>query len=245
MTAVIITRPNASIGQTAEVYTQAGFDVFKAPCFAIKTSDSVQTQWLKAPADVWIVLSVHALHHALLIAPELMPAIDTRVIAVGPAVEKVWRKHFDHAITSHPWMNSEGVIELLKTSKPKSVKILTTGDGRELIKSHCMQQRISYAQINTYQRIPLTIDVSGLLDLYQSATDNPVILTATSSGILSQFMSQLPTDLHALVLSQPVVVGAQWIAAHAKEMGFVNIHLAASPSDQAMCAAVAACVEKK
>ncbi len=157
MTTVIVTRPNTSIAQTAAVYKQAGFDAFQAACFAIKTSDTVQPQWLTAPADIWIILSVHALQHALLIAPHLAPTKDTQVIAVGPAVEKAWQQHFDHAITSHPWMNSEGVIELLKQCKPSSVKILTTGDGRELIKRHCMNECISYAQINTYQRVPLTI----------------------------------------------------------------------------------------
>ncbi|VAW48306.1 hypothetical protein MNBD_GAMMA02-1822 [hydrothermal vent metagenome] len=238
MTTVIVTRPNTAIAQTAAVYSNAGFDVFQAACFAIKTSDSVQAQWLKAPVDVWVVLSVHALQHALLIAPDLMPEKETVVIAVGPAVEKAWRQHFNHAITSHPWMNSEGVIELLKETKPHAVKILTTGDGRELIKSHCMHEHISYAQINTYQRIPLPIDQHALQALYQNSADNQIILTATSSGILAQFMGQLSTDLHAMVLSQPVVVAANRIAAYAKELGFVDIHVATNPSDEAMCEAL-------
>lgn len=238
MTTAIITRPNTSIAQTTEVYSNAGFEVFQAPCFAIKTSGSVQTQWLKAPADVWIVLSVHALQHALLIVPDLMLDIDTRVIAVGPAVEKAWNEHFDHAITSHPWMNSEGVIELLKKSKPNSVKIFTTADGRDLIKRHCMQAHISYAQINTYQRIPLTIDQAELRALYEHTTEKAVVLTATSSGILNEFMSQLSTDLQPKVLSQPVVVGAQRIAGLAEHLGFDDIHVATSPSDEDMCEAV-------
>jgi uroporphyrinogen-III synthase len=238
MTTAIITRPKSSIAQTTAVYNDAGVEVFKASCFAIKTSDSVQPQWLKMPADVWIILSVHALHHALRVAPDLAPTKDTQVIAVGPAVEKAWKKHFAHEITSHPLMNSEGVIELLKQLKPKSVKILTTGDGRDLIKRHCMQAHISYAQINTYQRIPLAIDQPGLLSLYENVKDNSVVLTATSSGILSYFMSQLSTELQTKILSQPIVVGAQRIAETADALGFDDIHLAASPSDEAMCEAV-------
>lgn len=238
MTTAIITRPKSSIAQTTAVYKHAGIEVFQAPCFAIKTSDSVQPQWLKTPADVWIVLSVHALQHALIIAPDIAPAKDTRVIAVGPAVEKAWKKHFTHEITSHSWMNSEGVIELLKQLKPDSVKILTTGDGRDLIKRHCMQAHISYAQINTYQRTPLAIDQLGLQVLYKNNKNNPVVLTATSSGILSYFMTQLSTDLRAKVLSQPIVVGAQRIADAAEDLGFVDIRLAASPSDEAMCEVV-------
>ncbi len=240
MTTVIVTRPNTSIAQTTEVYTNAGFDVLQAACFSIKTSDSVQAQWLKAPADVWVILSVHALQHALLLAPDLMPEKETVVIAVGPAVEKAWRLHFDHVIASHPWMNSEGVIELLKESKPSAVKILTTGDGRDLIKSYCMHEHISYAQINTYQRIPLPIDQHALQALYQNTSNNQFILTATSNGILSQFMGQLSTELHAMIISKPIVVGAKRIAAYANELGFDDIHVAANPSDEAMCEAVKA-----
>jgi uroporphyrinogen-III synthase len=135
-------------------------------------------------------------------------------------------------------MNSEGVIELLKKVKPTSVKILTTGDGRDVIKRYCMQAHISYAQINTYQRIPLIIDLAGLQTLYTNDTHKTVILTATSSGILAQFMSQLSDDLTAMVLAQPIVVGAQRIADLASNLGFGEIHVAASPSDAAMCAKV-------
>ncbi len=135
-------------------------------------------------------------------------------------------------------MNSEGVIELLQQLKPNSVKIITTGDGRDLIKRYCMQAHISYAQINSYQRIPLAIDQIEMQALYENETHKPVILTATSSGILSQFMLQLADELTAKVLAQPIVVGAQRIADLAKELGFGDIRLADSPSDEAMCEVV-------
>ena len=238
MTTAIITRPQIVIEQTAEVYQKAGIQVFKAPCFAIKTNLSVQPQWLYADADVWIVLSVHALNHALLIAPDLQPTATTRVIAVGPAVVKAWRLHFDHPVSSHPLMNSEGVIELLTEFAAKSVKILTTLDGRNLIKSHCMNAQISYSQINTYHRKELPIDTDGLSQIIQNNTETAVVLTATSSGILSQFMTQLSDELKEVVLSNPLVVGAQRIAELASELGFADIHVAASPSDEAMCEVV-------
>ena len=237
MATIIITRPVPVIEITAEVYEKAGFEVFKMPIFDIQTNVSVNPEWLELSADIWVVLSVHALKHALQIHPALKPSSNTQVIAVGPAVADFWRKHFNHEITSHPWMNSEGVIELLKESKPTSVKILTTYGGREIIKSHCMQHCISFAQINTYKRIPMSIEIESLLKLYQ-CMDDRVILTVTSSGILNQFMSQLSTDLYSMVLSQPLVVGAKRIFDLAQELGFFDIHLASSPGDEAMCEAV-------
>ncbi len=185
-----------------------------------------------------MILSVHALNHALLLAADLKPSDNTRVVAVGPAVANAWKQHFEHSIEYHPLMNSEGVIELLKKIKPSSVKILTTGDGRDVIKRYCMQAHISYAQINSYQRIPLAIDQIEMQALYENETHKPVILTATSSGILSQFMLQLADELSAKVLAQPIVVGAQRIADLAKELGFGDIRLADSPSDEAMCEVV-------
>ncbi len=242
MTAVIITRPQLSIKAAADTYKKAGFDVYASPCFTIETNHSIQPQWLHIEADVWVILSVHALNHALLLAADLKPSDNTRVVAVGPAVVNAWKQHFEHPIDYHPLMNSEGVIETLKQLKPQSVKILTTLGGRDLIKTHCMAERISYSQINTYIRKEMPIDQVGLHALYDDCKKSSV-LTATSSGILLYFMSQLSNSLQAQVSSHPVVVGAQRIADLANEMGFKNIHLAANPSDQAMCDAVKVCCE--
>ena len=241
MTKVIITRPLPAIEITAKAYEKAGFEVFKMPVFDIVTNHSVKPEWLNFSAQTWVILSVHALNHTLQIHPDLKPNLQTQVIAVGPAVEKAWRKQFNHDITSHPWMNSEGVIELLKEMEPSSVKILTTEGGRNLIKNHCMQRCISYAQINTYHRIPLSIDPLSLLELYKNKENDQVILTVTSSGILQQYISQLSTELDSIVKSQPIVTGAKRIADFAKELGFVDVHLAPNPSDKAMCEAVGLC----
>jgi uroporphyrinogen-III synthase len=238
MTTVIVTRPKPVVEKTAAVYREAGFEVFKAPCFDIQTSSTVQAEWLTAHADSWLVLSVHALKHALKIVPKLQPEKTTRVIAVGPAVAKAWKKQFGQDIEFHPLMNSEGVIELLKKYQPKSIKILTTGDGRDLIRSHCMSQQISYSQINTYQRIPLPLDSEALFELYDN--NQPVILTATSSGILQQFMANLSIELSDKIKAQPLVVGAKRIASIAKELGFKTVHTADNPGDVAM----SECVEK-
>jgi len=236
MVAVILTRPQGSVEQTAAVYQQAGFDVFLAPCFDIQTNSSVQTKWLHTPADVWVILSVHALQHALLIDPDLCPETHTKVIAVGPAVVNAWQQHFNHPIHSHPNMNSEGVIELIKQENPRAVKILTTGGGRDLLRSYCMQQRISYSQINTYERRPLVIENKAVNKLFQQA--KPPVLTATSVGILQHFMSQLDADNAAKIKTSPLVAGSQRIQQAAQDMGFNHIHVAEDPSDVAMCEAV-------
>lgn len=233
MTAVIITRPDEATKACAATYQQVGFEVLAMPCFAIRTNPAVRAQWLQQPADVWVILSVHALHHALQIDAELKPEPGCQVIAVGPAVKAAWQQHFDHPIQSHPLMNSEGVIELLKTINPASIKIITTGGGRPLIKSFCMSQSISYQQINTYERVALKIDEQQLTDVYDS--QQAVVLTATSAGILQHFCAALSEGLRAQVLNNHLVVGASRIAQLAQEMGFKRIHVAASPSDLDMC----------
>jgi len=220
-----------------EVYAQAGLKVFQAPVFDIQTNTSVEPAWLRQPADLWVVLSVNALNHALKIDAEMKPAADSRVIAVGPAVAKAWKTHFGQDIEYHPLMNSEGVVELLKVYQPQNIQILTTGGGRELIRSHCMNHSISFRQINTYLRVPLPLDLMAIGQLYSE--QDAVILTATSSDILTAFVKQLPNDLTDQVLSSPVVVGAARIADLADELGFTKVILASSPSDQDMAHAVA------
>ena len=231
MPTVIVTRPKPALEKAIAVYQQAGFAVFPAPCFEIQTNSSIQANWIKAECDVWLVLSVHALQHALIIAPDLQPLPTTQVIAVGPAVIKAWQDVFDHPIHSHPLMN------LLKDYQPKSVKILTTSEGRNLIKSHCMNQAISYSQFNTYQRVPMPIDQIEMAALYRDINNEKVILSATSGGILQQFMSQCSAELKPHVLRNPLVVGAQRIADLAQELGFSDVCLAENPSDAAMSVA--------
>jgi len=240
MTQVIITRPKPAIQSCATTYVKAGLKVFQAPCFDIQTNPSVQPGWLTAEADVWLVLSIHALRHALAIVPGLKPPATTRVLAVGATVADFWQQHYKQVIEYHADMNSEGVIELLSKYQPSSVKILTTGDSRPLIRAFCMNQQISYSQINTYQRVPLKIDQVSWFDLYANVTQDPVVLTATSCGILSQLMSKLSAELKAVVTTQPIVVGAIRIAELARDLGFSEVHLAASPSDKDMSEAVVA-----
>ncbi len=229
---VIVTRPLPIIEKSAEVYQAAGFKVQKKPCFDIQTNTSVQPQWLQLKADVWAILSVNALQHALQIKPGLQPDVDTQVVAVGPAVASAWRLHFEHPIKYHPLMNSEGVVELLQEYQPNSVKILTTANGREVIKKHCMNNGISYFQVNTYLRVPLLIESAPIEKLYRE--EHPVVLTATSSDILNCFVEQLGDELKTQVLSSPLLVGAQRIASLAENLGFTDIMTAKSPRDEDM-----------
>ncbi len=195
----------------------------------------VRPEWLFMAANTWVILSVHALRFTLQVAPNWHPDSDTRVIAVGPAVQQAWQKHFDHPIEYHPLMNSEGVIKLLQQQPAGSVKILTNRDGRGLIRAHCMTEGISYQQINIYERILLPLDLAALQDLY--ALETPV-LTATSGGILQAWFSQLKDELKSQVLSAPLVVGAGRIAEVATDMGFSHLVVARNPTDEAMCAAL-------
>ncbi len=238
MATVIITRPQPAMAKAAAVYTKAGFQVFESPCFDITTNTSVKPEWLMMETEVMVVLSVHALHHALLIEPDFTAAPDTRVIAVGPAVARAWQQHFNQEIEYHPLQNSEGVVALLEQRHPQSIKILTTGDGRDVITSYCMSKQISYTQINTYDRVHLPVSVEALTKLCQNDASHPVILTATSAGILEHFMSELDEELLQQVKRNPLVVGAQRIAESASATGFTEIYQADSPSDEAMSKAV-------
>lgn len=237
MTTVAVTRPKPAVDNSATVYREAGFDTLLAPCFDVVTNPSVRPDWLQIPADVWIILSVHALQHALLIDPAWHPPKQVRVIAVGPAVVKAWQAQFGHPIESHPMMNSEGVIELLRQDPPQSVKILTTHGGRETIRSHCLGQAISYHQINSYHLQPLAVDFTAVFTL--TAGGEAVVLTATSVGILQQLHASIPQSQRSVVCSWPLVVGSMRIAQAAEQLGFTAVHTAASPRDADMCQAVA------
>jgi uroporphyrinogen-III synthase len=235
MPTIILTRPENSIRATAGVYRAAGLVVYLAPAYSIRPNPGIRADWLRAPADAWLILSVHALEGALSVLPDWQPDANTRVIAVGPAVVRAWQERFSHPVEQHPLMNSEGVIKLLEQQPPDSVKILTNRDGRGLIRHHCMQAGISYQQLHVYQRILLPVEVDQWQALYSTAE---VILTATSGGILQDLVGQLDDSLKSQVLAAPLVVGAERIAEVAEGLGFTAITVADNPTDQAMCAAV-------
>lgn len=228
---IIITRPKPAIAEAQKVYANAGFETLAMPCFDVVTNPSIQPHWLNQSADVCVFLSVHALVHTVRINPEWQPSVSSQVIAIGPAVERAWQRHFDSPIQTHPWTNSEGVIELLKLRQPNSIQIFTTQGGRDLIQSHCMHQQISYTQFNTYLRVPLALDVAAL---ERACDQGEVVMTATSAGVLQHLKSQVPAYLFERLFEQKLVVGSERIAMRAKSMGFEQVLVAANASDSAM-----------
>lgn len=233
MTTVIVTRPSGKQSGALQLFKQAGFEVFSAPCFAATTNYDIKAEWLNQAslADVVVVLNSHAIDACLDIDPNFCIQNNDKVLAIGTAVQQHWQHCFGQTI-HQAGGNSEAVIDQLKQIKPKSIAVFSALGGRELIKSFALQQGINYTQINCYNKTELPLDLPAWQALLEKG--EALALTVNSGAPLEHIKSQLPQKLWQALIQHPVVTGAQRISDMAYEMGFAKVLTANSPSNRDM-----------
>ncbi len=233
---LILTRPRSKMAQALAEYQAHGWSCVEAPCIDTITTPGLKAEWLTSAqqAPCLVVLSSHALQHALKIKPDFRVEDPSRVIAVGPAVKQAWHDAFGQSITDAGG-DSEAVIEVITQRQVARLCVLTAAGGRELIKSHALKNRISYQQINCYQRIGLPLDVQLWRTTLQQGD---VVLTATSGQIIQHIKQKLPDDLWLSLTKQAVVVPSKRLVSVARQAGFTDVVLAADASNPSMLAAI-------
>lgn len=244
MTTVIVTRPLGKQNDALQLFKQAGLEVFSAPCFAAETNRNIKAEWLhqSSLAESVVVLNTHAIDACLDISPNFRIEDNSKVLAIGAAVQKRWQLSFGQEI-KNAGGDSEAVIRCLAKSKPSSLTVFTALGGRELIKSYALEQRINYCQVNCYTKAELPLNLTAWQTLI--AKDQAIVLTANSSAPLHFIQSQLPQPLWQAVIQNPIVTGAKRISDLAIHLGFSNIVTADSPSNQDILKAIFKCTHKK
>ena len=238
MRTVVITRPQHRIEQAEQDYQQAGFETLAMPCFAIQTNTEVTPEQLAHAerAPLILIFNSNAIKHLLLLKPDFTLSENTTVMGVGEGVADYWQDHFDQPILTPASQDSAGMMALLDHYQPESLVILTAAGGLDLVRRYCIEGQIHYQQINTYQRVPLSLNFEVLSEkLHQH--EEP-ILTATSGLILKHFWQQCPVNLKQALLYLPLVSGADRISEIADNLGFKEIYTADSPSNSDMIKAL-------
>lgn len=234
MSTVIITRPQHRIEQAQKAYQQAGFETMAMPCFAVQTNTEVTPEQLAQAerAPLILIFNSNAIKHLLLLKPDFTLSQDTKVMGVGEGVARYWQDHFDQPILTPASQDSAGMMALLDHYQPDSLVILTAAGGLDLVRRYCIERQIHYQQINTYQRVPLSLNFEALCQLLQ--TSKKPVLTATSGLILEHFWQQCPGKIKTAVSRLPLISGAKRISQIAKTLGFNDVHTAESPSNSDM-----------
>ncbi len=236
---VIITRPKPKITNTIKYYQQLGLSCFQAPCIDVITAPGLKSTWLELAQKTTclIVLSSHAIEHALRVKKDFFVEDPGVVIAVGAAVQREWKKRFGQDIINAGG-NSEAVIKQIQQRKVNHICVLTAAGGREKIKQYALENRINLTQINCYQRKKLPLD---LLCWHLLVNKHMTVLTATSGEILQHIEESLDPQDWQILLKRPVVVGSSRIGQLAEKQGFLKVIVAQSPSNQDMAKAVLKC----
>ncbi|MCX7544931.1 uroporphyrinogen-III synthase [Marinicella gelatinilytica] len=238
MTTVVLSRPQHRIPAAQHDYQQAGYKTLSMPCFAVQTNTEVTPEQLAQAerAPLLLIFNSNAIKHLLLLKPDFTLSQNTTVMGVGEGVADYWQAHFDQPILTPASQDSAGMMALLDHHRPENLVILTAAGGLDLVRRYCIDKQIHYQQINTYQRVPLSLDFEPLKQSLDEKKS--VVLTATSGLILQHFWQQCPDNLKTKICELPLISGAERISNIAKDLGFHKVVIADSPSNQDMIAAL-------
>jgi len=159
----------------------------------------------------------------------LLHALNCDWVAVGEGTARALRQQGVQKIQVPLRMDSEGVLALplMADLQGKPIALITAPGGRGLITKHIVLRGGELWRVDVYERIALSLNTATLNRL--QALVGPTVLVLTSAEALHQVLAQLPDNLRARWLQQPVVVASARLAQLAKTTGFSQIHLAAGP----------------
>ncbi|MDD5214274.1 MAG: uroporphyrinogen-III synthase [Methylococcales bacterium] len=126
--------------------------------------------------------------------------------------------------------NSEALLELaqLQNVSRKNIAIIRGENGRETLAETLKKRGANVSYQDVYKREIPKIDCTEIL---QKQLD---FITITSGEAIKNLVTMLPEMQHDLLKKIPLIVVSERIQTIAKNLGFENIALAQTPSDDAI-----------
>ncbi len=130
--------------------------------------------------------------------------------------------------------NSEGLLELaqLQNVLQKNIVIIRGENGRETLAETLKKRGANVSYQEVYRREIPKIDCTETLQLILQKHLN--FITITSGEAIQNLVEMLPTAQHDLLKKVPLIVVSERVQTIAKNLGFENIALAQTPSDDAI-----------
>ena len=137
-------------------------------------------------------------------------------------------------------MDSEGLLALpaLQQLTGLAVGLVTAPGGRGEILPALERRGAEVQRADVYERVPVPPPPRALAAL--RALDGPAWLALGSGAALDTLLIALPDDAIAILRRIGVVAASDRLAAHAREVGFEHIVVAASAMPEDLLAAAAA-----
>ena len=237
---VLVTRPAHQAEKLCCLIEAHGGIAVRLPTIAIVACDNlsaIQKKLTDLEAFDWLIfVSSNAVNFALkanngkIARPKAL-----RLAAIGKATcEALTIAGLSVDLIPQQNYNSEALLAMpeMQAMQGQRVLIVRGEGGREELANILRSRGADIHYLNVYKRIIPSIDNTELmLLLEQNRLD---VITATSGEVLQNLLILLDTRYHRQLFTLPLVVVSDRIKSMAKNMGFEQIAVADSPTDEAI-----------
>lgn len=237
---VLVTRPAGQADAFARAIEERGGIAFRFPTIEIlppPEPDIARAQLARiGDADFAIFVSANAVAQAhALLGPQKIPA-RVRLAAVGSATAEALRlQGYGDILSPAGRQDSEGIAALpaFVTVRGKRVVILRgAGGGREWLAETLAARGADVHYIECYRRVPTGADPTPLRMALRHGGVG--VVTVTSIETLDGLMRVAGDDARPALVSLPIICASARIGAHARSLGFHQVHVAPSAGTDAM-----------
>ena len=229
---VLLTRPLAQSNNLQSLLDEASLGYVLFPAIEINKVNAITP---KQPYDAVVFVSVNAVIYA---KEHLNFAIkeSTQIFAVGAATAK---RLSDNGLIVDAFPENEASSESLLAMPEfsltdKKILIVRGRGGSEVLKNKLIKNNIvDYLEV--YERTPCDVSSLHIESLERFMSNSAGIVMANSIESLRNIY-QLISNIHQYhleeILQRPIVVLSNQIKEYAKTLGFININVVKSQSDE-------------
>jgi len=236
---VVVTRPVGS-GQTLRRrILAAGATALSLPGITVRVAADIKALrhalGAARTAAIAIFVSPIAVRYALALRPQLRFARGTVVCAVGAATARALaRAGVGTAVWPRARQDSEGLLAMPELARLRGRRIALIGapGGRELLPQALRARGAKIEKLDVYRRVAPRLDRRHF-DAIARAT-LPLLTLVSSVQTLANLHALLPPAAFSRLVSGDIVVSSARIAALARSIGFMRVHLAASAETRAL-----------
>jgi len=220
----------------------AGADVAALPTLRLHAAPdavAVREQLASLVDASWVFVSPAAVRYAWRAWPQLAPAGDSVVFAIGPGTAGALARRGVAALHPAERHDSEGLLAMpAMDSLRGKVALVKAPGGRALLAESLRARGLEVHEVAAYRRDLARWDRRHLarLDAVLGAVPR-AMLVASSAESLGAFAG---LARHALreVTRLPLIVSSARLAAHAGSLGFADVHVAAGATTSPLLAGV-------
>lgn len=235
----LITRPAGKADYLLAALDSQGIEYQYQPLITTQTTTlKPKDLQILQQADLLIFVSLSAVNAAAQQQPDMR--LPATLCAVGQTTGRALQSWQGREVFIPQDQRSEGLLQLspLQHVTGKQVVIVRGNGGRELIKQTLQQRGATVRYVQSYNRVPLSLDGIQLCKHWQNTAVRCIVVT--SNEILHHIFSLVPTAEHHWLRQLYWILVSPRARESALALGVSpqNIALASNANDEALLEAV-------